>query len=141
MKVTAAPGRHGPPLSSILVGDVIGFVLQWEGQQNGAVYISGDTVLYDDILQVGKKFQVGTYIPHLGAVQFPITLGIRYTFKGEEAATVAKQFKVKKVIPVHYEGWSHFRESKETSSQAFEKAGIADIVQWLTLGTSVILEV
>src|SRR4051794_13358864 len=31
VKVTATPCRHGPPLSKPLVGDVIGFMLEWDG--------------------------------------------------------------------------------------------------------------
>jgi L-ascorbate metabolism protein UlaG (beta-lactamase superfamily) len=47
--VTATPCRHGPPLSRPIVGDVIGFALAWEGQEHGALWISGDTVLYGGV--------------------------------------------------------------------------------------------
>src|SRR4051794_11358116 len=33
VKVTATPARHGPPGSRPIVGEVIGFVLEWEGQE------------------------------------------------------------------------------------------------------------
>jgi L-ascorbate metabolism protein UlaG (beta-lactamase superfamily) len=46
IQITATPCRHGPPLSHPIVGDVIGFGLGWEGQEQGLVWISGDTVLY-----------------------------------------------------------------------------------------------
>jgi L-ascorbate metabolism protein UlaG (beta-lactamase superfamily) len=44
LEVTATPCRHGPPLSRAVVGDVIGFALGWDGQHDGVVWISGDTV-------------------------------------------------------------------------------------------------
>src|SRR3954464_5318153 len=44
IKVTAVPARHGPIFSTPLAGQVIGFVLEWKGQENGALYVSGDTV-------------------------------------------------------------------------------------------------
>jgi len=135
VKVTATPCRHGPPLlATIVVGDVIGFMLEWEGQERGAVYISGDTVLFDGVEEIGKKFKVGTAILHLGAVAFPLTGAFRYTFSGDEAATVAKKFGCHTIIPAHYEGWTQFRENKETSQKAFQKAGIAEKVKWLTIG-------
>jgi len=141
IKITAAPGRHGPPLSSIIVGDVIGFILEWEGQSNGILYISGDTVQFDGVMEVGRRFKVGTSIMHLGGVQFRITGPIRYTFSGEEAAVVAKAFGTKKILPIHYEGWTHFREDKKKSEDAFKKAGIDNLVQWLNIGEETVLEV
>ncbi len=33
--VTATPCRHGPPLSRPVVGDVVGCVLEWPGQERG----------------------------------------------------------------------------------------------------------
>jgi len=141
IKITATPARHGPPLSSLIVGDVIGFLLEWEGQAKGALYISGDTVLFDGVMEVGKRFRVGTSILHLGGVQFTLSGPLRYTFSGEEAAIVAKTFDTEKVIPIHYEGWSHFRENKAQSEKSFEKAGITKMVQWLDIGKPTVIEV
>ena len=42
--ITATPCRHGPPLSRPIVGDVIGFALRWDGQEDGVLWVSGDTV-------------------------------------------------------------------------------------------------
>ena len=50
--IIATPCRHGPPGSRIVVGDVIGFALRWNGQQAGALWISGDTVLFDGVREV-----------------------------------------------------------------------------------------
>ena len=36
------------------VGETTGFLLEWEGQQNGAFYVSGDTVWVDDIEEIGR---------------------------------------------------------------------------------------
>ena len=37
IRITATPARHGPPLSRPFVGDVIGFMLEWAGQEFGAL--------------------------------------------------------------------------------------------------------
>ena len=78
IEVTATPCRHGPPLSRPITGDVIGFALRWDGQENGALWISGDTVLYEGVRKVADRVQVGTALLHLGGVQFPVT-GARST--------------------------------------------------------------
>ena len=59
IEVTATPCRHGPPLSRPIVGDVIGFALRWEGQEDGVLWISGDTVLYDGVREVADRLRVG----------------------------------------------------------------------------------
>ena len=48
------------------MGDVVGFALGWEGQEQGVFWISGDTVLYDGVRQVADRLQVDTAVIHLG---------------------------------------------------------------------------
>ena len=55
-----------------------GFALRWPGQQHGALWISGDTVLYDGVRAVADRVEVGTALLHLGGVQFPVTGPVRY---------------------------------------------------------------
>ncbi len=37
MTVTATPCRHGPPLSRPIAGSVVGFAIEWDGLDHGAV--------------------------------------------------------------------------------------------------------
>jgi hypothetical protein len=71
IEITATPCRHGPPLSHPIVGDVIGFALRWDGQEHGALWISGDTVLYDGVRQVADRLQVDIALLHLGGGNSP----------------------------------------------------------------------
>jgi len=139
LKITATPARHGPPLSGPIVGDVIGFVLEWEGQQHGALYISGDTVLFAGVEEVGRRFKVGTALLHLGGVAFPISGPLRYTFNGAEAAQVITQFNVRTAVPIHYDGWTHFREKREASEHSLH--AVKDRVVWVRQGDRVALAV
>lgn len=140
VRVTAAPARHGPPCSRPIVGDVIGFVLEWDGQKHGALYISGDTVWFDGIADVARRFKVGTAVLHLGGVRFPISGPFRYTFNGAEAARAALALEARTVIPIHYEGWTHFRETRSQSEAAFVAANIRDRVLWLPPGVPTSVE-
>lgn len=110
--VTATPCRHGPVGSRPIVGDVIGFALTWEGQQHGALWISGDTVLYDGVLAVATRFEIGTAVVHLGSVRFPITGPVRYSMDIDDAIELCARIRPTTVVPVHFDGWSHFSEGR-----------------------------
>ncbi|MBI2838378.1 MAG: MBL fold metallo-hydrolase [Acidobacteria bacterium] len=140
VRVTATPARHGPPCSRLIVGDVIGFILEWDGQKHGTLYISGDTVWFDGVAEVARRHKVGTALLHLGGVRFPISGPLRYTFNGAEAARAALALQARTVIPIHYEGWTHFRETRSQSEKAFAAANISDRVLWLPPGVPTSVE-
>jgi L-ascorbate metabolism protein UlaG (beta-lactamase superfamily) len=136
VEVTATPCRHGPPLSRPLVGDVVGFALRWEGQEHGALWISGDTVLYDGVREVADRLEVGTALVHLGGVRFPATGPLRYTMTAAEAVELCQLLKPQTAIPIHYEGWRHFRQGRDGIEAAFAAAPaeLRERVRWLPIG-------
>jgi L-ascorbate metabolism protein UlaG (beta-lactamase superfamily) len=139
IQVTATPCRHGPPLSRPVAGEVVGFALGWESQEHGTLWITGDTVLYDGVRQVADRLQVGTAVLHLGCVRFPVTGPVRYSMTAQEAVELCRLARPRTAIPVHYEGWTHFRQGRGAIEQEFEQAP-ADIgrrLQWLPIGASV----
>jgi len=139
IEITATPCRHGPPLSHALVGDVIGFALQWEGQEHGVLWISGDTVLYDGVREVADRLQVSAALLHLGGVRFPVTGPVRYTMTAREAVELCSLVRPRTAIPIHYEGWRHFREGRAAIERELARApeDIRRTVQWLPIGTEV----
>ena len=143
LTVTATPCRHGPPGSHRIVGDVIGFALVWDAQQHGALWISGDTVLYDGVRQVADRVDVGTAILHLGSVHFGITGPLKYTMDAGDAIELCRLLRPHTAVPVHYEGWSHFKEGREQVEHQFARAApdLTDRVLWATIGQPVELTV
>jgi L-ascorbate metabolism protein UlaG (beta-lactamase superfamily) len=139
--VTATPARHGPPLSRPVAGEVIGFALGWPGQAHGVLWISGDTVLYDGVRQVAERLTVDTAVLHLGAVQFGITGPVRYTMTAREAVDLCRVLRPRTVLPVHYDGWGHFREGRQAIEREFAAAGpdVGSTLRWLPLGRPVTL--
>jgi L-ascorbate metabolism protein UlaG (beta-lactamase superfamily) len=140
LRVTATPARHGPPLSGPLVGEVVGFLLEWDGQRHGALWVSGDTVYFDGVAEVGRRFNVGTALIHLGGVRFPVTGPARYTMNAAEAIRVAGEFQLQTLLPIHYEGWKHFRQGRDDVERAFADAGLEDRVRWPRAGEAETVE-
>ena len=141
VKVTTVPARHGSLGSHLMVGETTGFVLEWPGQKYGALYISGDSVWFNGISEIAQQFRVGTAILHIGRASFPSTGPVWFTFSAKEAVRVVKALGPRTVIPIHYEGWKHFRESREQAEQVFLAAGIQDKVQWLPIGVPFEMEI
>lgn len=135
IEVIATPCRHGPPLSHPLVGDVIGFALRWDGQQDGVLWISGDTVLYDGVREV-VRLKIDTAVLHLGGVRFPITGPLRYTMTAADAVELCRLLQPRTVVPIHYEGWSHFKQGRDAIEAVLAYAPEV-AVRWLPIGEPV----
>jgi L-ascorbate metabolism protein UlaG (beta-lactamase superfamily) len=140
IKVTAVPARHGSLWSYLIVGETTGFILEWSGQKHGALYISGDTVWFNGIYEIANRFKIGTAILHIGKAGFPATGPIRFTMNAREAIHAINALDPRIAIPIHYEGWKHFRESGEAAEKQFLAEGLEEKVQWLPLGAPVNVE-
>ena len=127
--ITSTPARHGPAGSEHLTGDVTGFIVTTKEMQ---LYITGDTVFYDGIKEVAAKFNPKYVFIFAGAAKprgpFNVTMGTN------DAIDTAFAFPGATIIPVHYEGWSHFTENAEMLRQAFEALGIGDRLKVLEPG-------
>ncbi len=136
IEVTATPCRHAPRLLSPLAGHVTGFALAWGSQENGVLWVSGDTVLYDGVREVAGRLDVDTALLHLGGVRFPITGRLHYTMTAKQAVELLELMRPRVAIPIHYEGWGHFKEGREAIEREFAKApeDVRATVRWLPLG-------
>lgn len=138
LRVTATPARHGPPLSLPIAGKVIGFLVDVGG---ASLYVSGDTVWFSGVATVARRGGVSIALLHMGGVRFPITGGIRYTFDAMGAIRAARALEARTIVPIHFDGWSHFREGRAEAKRAFEAAGLADRVRWPVPGEPLDLDV
>jgi L-ascorbate metabolism protein UlaG (beta-lactamase superfamily) len=139
IEVTATPARHGPPLSRPVAGDVTGFALRWDGQDDGVLWISGDTVLFDGVRRLAERLRVDTALLHLGGVRFPVTGPVRYSMTAREAIELCRLVRPRTVVPVHYEGWTHFRQGRDAAEREIARAPehLRQRFRWLPLGEEV----
>jgi len=114
LKITATPAQHHPWwVPEFFSGKVIGFIIEFAGQENGVVYISGDTVYFKGIDEIAKRFKIDIGIFHVGSVQFRYLTGFgQYTMDSKDLIKSVQILKPSKVIPIHHKGWSHFKEKE-----------------------------
>lgn len=69
IRVTATRARHGPADGDR--GPVTGFVLVPEDQPRQGIYVSGDTVWYEGVAEVARRFPIGVALLFMGAARLP----------------------------------------------------------------------
>jgi L-ascorbate metabolism protein UlaG (beta-lactamase superfamily) len=121
LQITAAPARHGPAGIEPLSGDVIGFVLTSQKHAFKPVYITGDTVWFEGVAEVQRRFQPGLVLLFAGAAQ---TRGkFNLTMNANDAIEVARAFTDALIVPIHNDSWAHFTESADDLEHAFRALG------------------
>jgi len=137
LRVTGTPARHGPVHADR--GPVSGFVLGFTDDPDRAVYVSGDTVWYEGVAEVARRFEVRAAVLFMGAARVPAVGPDALAMTAEDGIQAARAFSNAAIIPLHYEGWAHFSESREIIARAFQNAGVGPRVHWMELGTTSIV--
>ncbi len=135
LRVIGTPARHGPAGSER--GPVTGFVLVPPGAPPSAVYVSGDTVWYEGVAEVARRFPVRVAVLFMGAARVREVGSAHLTFTADEAVEAARAFSEATVVPLHYEGWAHYSESRATIERAFAHAGLDNRLRFAPAGRTV----
>jgi len=134
LRITGTPARHGPAHGDR--GPVTGFVLAFTDNLDQAVYITGDTVWYEGVAEVARRFEIHAAVLFMGAARVPAVGPDALTMTAEDGIQAARALSHATIIPLHYEGWAHFTESREVIARAFNEAGIGPRVRWMELGAT-----
>lgn len=132
--LTAIPARHGPPGIEPVSGPVIGFLLSDFSDSPETVYVSGDTVWYEGLAAALKPYKITIAVLHLGDAHVEFRGADRLTMNADEGVHACLALKPKAVIPVHYDGWAHFKEPKEAAQSRLTNQSAQTNVFWLTPG-------
>lgn len=130
LTITATPARHGPHGIEPLAGDVIGFVVA--SKDFRPIYISGDTVWYDGVAEVARRFKAGIVMPFAGAAQtrgpFHLTMDVNDTVE------TARAFADAVIVPLHTDGWAHFKQNANDLRVSFDALGFGARLKLLEPG-------
>jgi L-ascorbate metabolism protein UlaG (beta-lactamase superfamily) len=140
LRVTATPARHGPAEIQQATGDVTGWLLEWGHEPGHTLYISGDTVLFEGLEEVARRFPVNVALLHFGAAQAERFGPVSITLTAREGQRLAALLGEALIIPIHYEGWTHLTEGREEIEHAFLAAGQEHHVRFLPPGQPVSLD-
>ena len=136
LTVTATPARHGPAGIEPLAGDVIGFVLA--AKDHRPIYVSGDTVWYDGVAEVARRFKAGVVMPFAGAAQ---TRGpFHLTMDTNDTIETARAFPDATIVPLHTDGWAHFKQNADDLRTSFETLGFGSRLKLLEPGVKTVIE-
>jgi L-ascorbate metabolism protein UlaG (beta-lactamase superfamily) len=136
LKITPTPARHGPAGIEPLSGDVIGFVVN--PSDGTPIYISGDTTWFGGVAEVAGRFKCGVVLPFAGAAQ---TRGpFHLTMDTNDTIETARAFPNVVIVPVHSDGWAHFRQSAQDLRASFDTLGFGSRLKLLEPGVASVIE-
>jgi L-ascorbate metabolism protein UlaG (beta-lactamase superfamily) len=134
LRVTATPARHGPAGIEPFSSDVIGFAISFSDPSRAPIYVTGDTVWYDGIAEVARRFPAGLVVLFAGAAQtrgpFNLTMDVN------DAIETAHAFPGATIVPVHHDGWAYFTQHREDLERSFKALGIGERLRIIEPGVA-----
>ena len=123
VRVTAVPAQHGPDGSERLVGPVIGFVLEAEGEPT--VYVSGDNASLRVVEEIAARFPgIDIAVLFGGAARTPLVGDANLTLSAADMVAATRILGVSRVVAAHVDSWAHFTEGRDDVRKAFAAAGL-----------------
>jgi L-ascorbate metabolism protein UlaG (beta-lactamase superfamily) len=136
LRISAMPGRHGPPVLAGLLPAVMGSMLEL-GRSGAApdyrIYITGDTMVYDDLREIPQRYpDVDLALLHLGGTRI---LGVmKVTMDGEDGVRMMRLVAPQHAIPIHYNDYTVFKSPLSDFERAVKKAELQNKVSYLKHG-------
>ena len=114
------------------------FCLDAERTRSRPIYISGDTVWYDGVAEVARRFRAGVVLPFAGAAQ---TRGpFHLTMDTNDTIETARAFPDAVIVPLHTDGWAHFRQNSRGSARVLRYARLRGALKLLEPGVATVIE-
>jgi L-ascorbate metabolism protein UlaG (beta-lactamase superfamily) len=135
--ITGVPAQHGPDGTLDATGPVTGFIIEGPALHTGPVYISGDTIRFAGTSEIAKRYApVSLALLNIGRVKLEPMGELEFTMSAEEALAYAAALRPACIVPLHFEGWRHFSESRQQAVDLFAKSEFAARTRWLNPGES-----
>jgi len=135
LRITAMPGRHGPPGSAMVLPEVMGSLLEFSSPSgNSVLYITGDTLVFDDIKEIPRRYpEIDLALLHLGGTR---VLGVLVTMDAEQGVEMVQTVGPKIAIPIHIDDYDVFKSPLADFVSAVTAAGLNDRIHYLARGES-----
>ena len=134
LRITATPGRHGPPLVDLALPEVMGSIWEFEagGRTLFRLYITGDTLVIDDLKEIPRRYpDIDLGLLHLGGT---VVLGIMVTMDDKQGVAVLQMVNPALAIPIHYNDYDVFKSPLSDFQAAVRAAGLESRVRYLAHG-------
>ena len=136
LRITAVPGRHGNDGMQALLPTVMGSVLDFgpnTGTPSYRMYISGDTLIYDDLKNIPQRFPgIDLALLHLGGTRI---LGVfKVTMDGKDGVQLMQIVQPRRAIPIHYDDYDVFKSPLSDFAREVRAAGLEQKVTYLAHG-------
>jgi L-ascorbate metabolism protein UlaG (beta-lactamase superfamily) len=134
VRITAMPGRHGPPLAHLVLPEVMGSMLEFESPsvRRFRLYITGDTLVIDDLKDIPRRYpDIDVALLHLGGTR---VLGILVTMDAGQGVEMMRIIRPHVAIPIHYNDYDVFKSPLSDFQREIQAAGLADRMHYLRHG-------
>lgn len=133
LRIAAMPGRHGPPLSDLVLPEVMGTLLDFRSAAGRfRLYITGDTLAIAELKQIARRYpRIDLALLHLGGTE---VLGIMLTMDGAQGVHAMRMTDPEEAIPIHYEEYDIMKSPLEDFKREVRYAGLEDKVRYLNHG-------
>jgi L-ascorbate metabolism protein UlaG (beta-lactamase superfamily) len=128
VRITAMPARHGPRGVTAMLPTGMGSMLDFGNGPGGAayrIYISGDTLLYDDIAEIPQRFpDIDLALLHLGGERL---LGlVTVSMTGADGVSMMRLIAPRITIPLHLDDYGVYKSPPSEFDAAVRAAGLGD---------------
>jgi L-ascorbate metabolism protein UlaG (beta-lactamase superfamily) len=134
VSITSLPGRHAPLWSHRLLPPVMGTMLEFtsdDGSPRRRIYISGDTLLVEDLAEIPKRFDsIDAGVLHLGGTRLPagrrLPFGLTVTMDGRQGAELVAMLDLPRMIPIHFDDYGVFASPLADFVGEMRRRGMGD---------------
>lgn len=136
--VTALPAQHSSDSTREITGPVTGFLITTgDGKK---IYVSGDTILFGGTEEIAARCApVDVAILHLGDARIEALDSLKVSLSAEEAILYAELLGANRIIPIHFEGWTHFTEGRDQVASVFAASKLAGRTIQIRSGETVVV--
>jgi L-ascorbate metabolism protein UlaG (beta-lactamase superfamily) len=141
LRITSLPGRHAPGMLQRLFPVVMGSLLEFGpvgGQRDMRIYISGDTLMFDGIGEISRRYpDIDLGIVHLGGTK-PLGL-VMVTMDGRQGADWVEAVRCDRTVPVHFDDYTVFSSPLSDFLSETRRRGLIDDIHPLNRGATLSL--